>query len=198
MPVASTFRRTHTSSPDKSSTYGAIASARLVASSLDLRLRGQPRRGSPKLPGLSLTQAPGCSEAHGRSDDIPQRTSHQPPTIHIQHEARTDGEAHGKSQVFEHNTRYWMPAEVNSAFRGVSNSPAVIERRRRMVRHKDQSRSGWRSHLAGPTIQQPGHGADGQFASWEEVARVALFLASDDSSYVTGVDIVVDGGMKVW
>jgi hypothetical protein len=28
-----------------------------------------------------------------------------------------------------------------------------------------------------------------------EVANVALF---DDGSYVTGVDIVVDGGMKVW
>jgi NAD(P)-dependent dehydrogenase (short-subunit alcohol dehydrogenase family) len=38
----------------------------------------------------------------------------------------------------------------------------------------------------------------GRLGRPEEVASVAPFLASSDSSYVTGVDIVVDGGMKVW
>ncbi|WP_392970803.1 SDR family NAD(P)-dependent oxidoreductase [Streptomyces sp. LN245] len=38
----------------------------------------------------------------------------------------------------------------------------------------------------------------GQFGRPEEAADVAQFLASDESSYCTGIDLVVDGGMKVW
>jgi NAD(P)-dependent dehydrogenase (short-subunit alcohol dehydrogenase family) len=34
-----------------------------------------------------------------------------------------------------------------------------------------------------------------RFARPEDVANAALFLASDDSSYISGIDIVVDGGL---
>lgn len=35
----------------------------------------------------------------------------------------------------------------------------------------------------------------GRFGNAEETAKAALFLASDDSSFITGVDLCVDGGM---
>lgn len=38
----------------------------------------------------------------------------------------------------------------------------------------------------------------GRPARPEEIASVALFLASDESSYITGTDIRVDGGLSAW
>jgi NAD(P)-dependent dehydrogenase (short-subunit alcohol dehydrogenase family) len=37
----------------------------------------------------------------------------------------------------------------------------------------------------------------GRMAQPEDIARVALFLASDESAYITGAEIVVDGGLTI-
>jgi len=37
----------------------------------------------------------------------------------------------------------------------------------------------------------------GRLAQAEDIAKVALFLASDESAYITGAEITVDGGLTV-
>src|ERR1022692_2130633 len=37
----------------------------------------------------------------------------------------------------------------------------------------------------------------GRFGAADEVARTALFLASDDASYITGQTLAVDGGLTM-
>ena len=36
----------------------------------------------------------------------------------------------------------------------------------------------------------------GRFGSADELAKAALFLASDDASYINGIELEVDGGLS--
>jgi NAD(P)-dependent dehydrogenase (short-subunit alcohol dehydrogenase family) len=69
-----------------------------------------------------------------------------------------------------------------------SISPGFIESKSTQGELEDEE---WAREMLARTLM-------GRFGQPEEVASVALFLASDESAYVTGIDLIVDGGMKVW
>jgi NAD(P)-dependent dehydrogenase (short-subunit alcohol dehydrogenase family) len=82
--------------------------------------------------------------------------------------------------------RGWTMEPKDRRIRGNSMSPGLIETPA--------------LEKAGLTVEQEA----AQFASQvplgrrgkpEEIAAVVVFLASDESSYITGVDLAVDGGM---
>jgi len=72
--------------------------------------------------------------------------------------------------------------------RANSISPGVIETKQTQEQLKDKE---WADYMIGKALI-------GRLGKPEEVANVALFLASEESSFVTGIDIIVDGGMAVW
>jgi NAD(P)-dependent dehydrogenase (short-subunit alcohol dehydrogenase family) len=72
--------------------------------------------------------------------------------------------------------------------RANSMSPGLIETNQTREQLKDPE---WAGYMLGKTLL-------GRLGQPAEIANVALFLASDESSYITGIDVVVDGGMKVW
>ena len=72
--------------------------------------------------------------------------------------------------------------------RANSISPGVIATPRNRHRFEDPE---WASKMLRKVLR----GTPGEPI---EVATVAAFLASDEASFVTGSDIVVDGGMTIW
>ena len=64
-------------------------------------------------------------------------------------------------------------------------SPGSVETRRMLVRHETME--------AARAVMVPKHPI-GRLGLPEEIAQAALFLASDASSFVTGSDLLVDGG----
>ncbi len=85
-------------------------------------------------------------------------------------------------------TRHLAMEGRHHGIRANSISPGVIETPSTRAKSED---SEWFNSMNAKIMR-------GAFGKPEEVAAVALFLASDESSFVNAADIIVDGGMTAW
>jgi NAD(P)-dependent dehydrogenase (short-subunit alcohol dehydrogenase family) len=85
-------------------------------------------------------------------------------------------------------TRHMAMEGRSVGIRANSVSPGLIETHQTRPLLNDPS---W----SGPMLDKIMLGRVGQP---EEIASAALFFASDESSYATGADLLVDGGMTAW
>jgi NAD(P)-dependent dehydrogenase (short-subunit alcohol dehydrogenase family) len=79
---------------------------------------------------------------------------------------------------------------ANNLILGLIDTPAIraaYERRRAIPGNEDAADHIWHNRSTFPPLGRQG-------TPWE-AAQAALFLASDESSYVTGIDLRVDGGL---
>ena len=78
---------------------------------------------------------------------------------------------------------------AGQAIRANTLSPGGIATHRQLVRFAD---------LATAQREWGARHPMGRLGEPQEIARAALFLASEDSSFMTGADLLVDGGYAAW
>ena len=98
--------------------------------------------------------------------------------------------AYGAAKAALHNlTRIMAIDHAADGIRVVSLSPGAIDGRRVQSRFPDAA--------AMHAFNDPRH-VLGRMGKPEEIASAAAFLASDAASFMTGADLLVDGGYTAW